>query len=441
MRFIMTIFVFLSFVYANGNFIAKEKQARSVTLVKNDFKILEFNKRIVDIVVSDSKRMEVSFIKDTKKPLQTIKLFAKELGYSKLLITFSDKSTILSEINIVQNLSKIIEVVKIINENIEVHQANGKVILKGFAKDTKEKDKIEKLFGQAGVDTNKDLINLLQVSKPNKMIRIKLYVTEINNDDGLDIKNNWAIGYKNFATNYKDGIISESDSYVRGYTPTITDAIESAVSLTGGLSTAANYLGSGFNTGLTLNYLSSKGVATVLDETELITLENKKSVFHAGGKIYVKTQSSTAQGLPTSELKEIDYGLKLEVEVNNIINDKYVDMTITTKQDKINWTEEVDGIPGFSNQSINTFVIVQNKATVVLGGLVNKNDAQNYWKIPLLGDIPILGTLFKSKSFQSGKSELVFFIIPEIVDPAFNENLVKLESTKNTMNSIDKNKE
>ena len=100
------------------------------------------------------------------------------------------------------------------------------------------------------------------------------------------------MGYKNFATNYKDGIISESNSYARGYTPALTNAVENSVSLTGGLSMAANYLGSGFNTGLTLNYLASQGVATVLDETELITLENKKSVFHAGGKKWPSPQTS-----------------------------------------------------------------------------------------------------------------------------------------------------
>jgi pilus assembly protein CpaC len=304
---------------------------------------------------------------------------------------------------------------------IIVHQANGKIILKGFATDTKEKLKIEKLFEKAGVNTAIDLLNLLEVRKPNKMVRIKLYVAEINNKDGYEIKNNWAMGYKNYTRNYGNDAVFED-----GYIPALANTMDSAVTLTGGLTAGANLLGNGFNSGLTLNYLSSNGVATILDETELITLENKKSVFHAGGKIYVKTQTTTSEGLPSTELKEIDYGLKLEVEVNSIINDKYIDITITTRQDNINWTNQVEGIPSFTNQSINTYVIIKDKSTIVLGGLVNKNDAKNYWKIPLLGDIPILGTLFKSKDFQSGKSELVFFIIPQIVDPSKNINLERL---------------
>ncbi|MEA3553647.1 MAG: type II and III secretion system protein [Campylobacterota bacterium] len=432
---ILVLFLVFTSLQADADFMIKDKEGKRITLVKSDFKVLEFNKQIKDVLVSDSKKIEVLFIKNKKKPLQTIKLYAKELGYSKLLITFVDKSTLLNEVSIVRNYSKIIEVIKAINKDIDVHQANGKVILKGYASDTKEKDKIVKLFQSAGVDIKKNMINLLEVRKPNKMIRIKLYVTEINNDNSLDIQNNWTLGYKNYINpNYNHP--SNISPYDGSFIPSLASTVDSSVTLTGGLAAGANYLGSKFNAGLTLNYLSSNGVATILDETELITLENKKSVFHSGGKIYVKTQTTTSEGLPSTYLKEIDYGLKLEVQVNNVINGEYVDMTITTRQDKIDWSRQVDGIPAFTNQAVNTFVIVKNRATLVLGGLVNQNDAKNYWKIPLLGDIPILGKLFKSKNFQNGNSELVFFIVPEIVDPSKSDGIKKFNNTKKTIKDI-----
>jgi pilus assembly protein CpaC len=80
----------------------------------------------------------------------------------------------------------------------------------------------------------------------------------------------------------------------------------------------------------------------------------------------------------------------------------------------------VDGIPNFTEKSITTNVIAGNKSTIILGGLVNRNNSKDIKKIPLLGDIPILGFLFTSKAFKEGKSELVFFITPEIVDPKLN---------------------
>ena len=104
-----------------------------------------------------------------------------------------------------------------------------------------------------------------------------------------------------------------------------------------------------------------------------------------------------------------------------IVNDEYVDMEIITKSTQIDWVNQVDGIPSFTDKTIETFVLTKNKSTVVLGGLIKSEDTKTYSKIPLLGDLPLIGALFRSKSFKEGRSELVFFITPEIVDVAQNE--------------------
>ena len=91
----------------------------------------------------------------------------------------------------------------------------------------------------------------------------------------------------------------------------------------------------------------------------------------------------------------------------------------------------MDGIPNITEKSITTNVVVANKSTIVLGGLINREDATSVEKIPILGDIPILGFLFTSKAFKEGKSELVFFITPQIVDPKEN-NQEKLFNEKTT---------
>ncbi len=200
----------------------------------------------------------------------------------------------------------------------------------------------------------------------------------------------------------------------------IDQIMANAVSLTGGLTGAANYLGKYFNAGLTLNYLSSKGVANILDETTLVTLENKKAEFHAGGTIYLKVQTTTDQGVPSTEVQNINYGLQLDIQAENIVNEQFINLNITTKSTQIDWANQVDGIPNFTEKSIRTNVVAANNSTIVLGGLINTQNSKDIDKIPLLGDIPILGFLFTSKAFREGKSELVFFITPEIVDPKSN---------------------
>ncbi|MCK5351041.1 type II and III secretion system protein, partial [bacterium] len=72
----------------------------------------------------------------------------------------------------------------------------------------------------------------------------------------------------------------------------------------------------------------------------------------------------------------------------------------------------IGGVPGILTRRVDTFLSLKTGQTVVLSGLVHSDDAQNIQKIPFLGDIPIFGELFKSRSFQKRETELVVFLTP-----------------------------
>lgn len=447
----------------------QELYDQNFSINKGAFKIVEFQKMVKNIKVSSKEFIEVDFLNNTSNPLKGIKIFAKAIGNGNILITFDDSSSMHININIVENLTTAINVAKEISPNLVITQTNGKIILKGSVQEQKTKDKILDLFAKSGVDLKTDLVDLAVLENPDKMIKVKLYAVEINNDKGLDLKNNWFVSSKNYMeVKNSDGLYYNKplDSFGADYQVTdyetltqynangdktgqivvpksisnisnsktsevnnqrntlvsgaIDNLMANAVSLTGGLTGAANYLGKYFNAGLTLNYLSSKGVANILDETTLVTLENKQAEFHAGGTIYLKVQTTTDQGVPSTQVKNINYGLQLDIEAENIVSEQFINLNITTKSTQIDWANQVDGIPSFSEKSIKTNVVAANGSTIVLGGLINTQNAKDIDKIPLLGDIPILGFLFTSKSFREGKSELVFFITPEIVDPKVN---------------------
>ncbi len=418
--FLLTLILFL---VSHGNtLVSKNLYDKNISMKKGSFKVFQFEKVIKNIKVSNKDLIEVEFVNNENKPLQTIKVFTKELGYGNILVTFEDTTSLHINVNITQNLETIINIAKYLSPKLKVEQTNKKVILSGKIQNQKTKDKILDLFKKSGIDLKNDLVDLTALINPDKMVRIKLYAVEINNDKGLDLKNNWMYSFQNYTTSYegtKKTLYSQKEK-LAGYTPQVADLIENSVSLTGGLTAAANYLGNGFNTGLVLNYLSSKGVAKVIDETTLLTLENKEADFLAGGTFNIKTQTTTAQGVPATELKEIKYGLQLNIKAKNIVDEKFVKLNIVTKSSAPDFSEVVDGIPNITEKSITTNVVVANKSTIILGGLVNREDATSVEKIPLLGDIPILGFLFTSKAFKEGKSELAFFITPEIVDPKLN---------------------
>ena len=100
---------------------------------------------------------------------------------------------------------------------------------------------------------------------------------------------------------------------------------------------------------------------------------------------------------------------------------------ITTEVSQIDQSVAVMGIPGFLSRRVNTEVSVRDGETIVLSGLLYVTEGKDVTKVPVLGHIPIIGELFKSRSFREQKTELVIFVTPRIVDP-LSSHLKKLST-------------
>lgn len=456
-RIVLVMFFIMNLYGGERILIDKDLNDHYVTIENNSYKILEFKQRIKNIKVSDSKKLDVEFISDKKQPLAVVKVFSKSIGNANILVTHASGSTVQVNFNIVNDLKSIINMIETIYPKVKIAQVGDNVVLKGELTTNKEKKKILEILSKAGIDTEKKVIDTIDVLKPEKMIRIKLYAVEINNDKGLDLKKNWLVSSKNYMRvddgdmymNAPLGSMETSYGYSGGFNTVnnqrmmeletaLNAQMTNAVTLTGGITGIANYLGKYFNVGLTLNFLASKGVARILDETTLITTEGNEADFHAGGTIYVKIATTTAQGVPTTQLRDIKYGLKLKFDVNDIVKDSFMNMDIDTQQTQINWANQVDGLPSFTEKSVKTKVVALDKATILIGGLINSDQSKYIDKIPLLGDIPILGALFRSEDFQSGNSELVFFVTPEIVDTELNDQAAHLNKIKEDIQKFGK---
>lgn len=386
---------------------------KTMSITNGEYKFLNFNKQIRDIRVDKSDIISIEYDNNSPNPFTSIKLFAKKVGSANTIITFYDGSKNQLYFNVINDITIIKDTISKIAKDINITQIDNNIILDGNIKNNKMKNKIIDLLKTVLPSSN--VIDLIKIEQLDKMVRLKLYVAEINNKKGETLKNNW---------NYNSGLDGGKTTLDLS-----TDMLNS-VSLSGGLTVAANKLGSIFNTGLTLNYLKSNGVAKILDETTLITLENKKSNFLAGGKILVETSTTSADGVPVSSIESFPYGLNLSILVSDIINEKYVKLNIHTESSTLDKANGVGDIPAVKEKSIKTDVIVEDKSTIVLGGLINNTNSQDISKIPFLADIPIIGALFRSKSFQNGDSELVFFITPSIIDVTNNNQEDKYKNIK-----------
>jgi pilus assembly protein CpaC len=164
----------------------------------------------------------------------------------------------------------------------------------------------------------------------------------------------------------------------------------------------------------TLNLLMTEGHAHLLSAPELVTTPGNEATFLVGGQIPIPVSS----GLGTVSIIYKDYGVNLKMTPillgNGDIETK-LNPDISEIDAANSVTENGFVVPGFKVSRLSTDVISQSGESIVLGGLLSRVTTKNIQKIPILGDIPILGQLFRSTSYQRADSDVVFVMTPTIV--------------------------
>ncbi len=178
-----------------------------------------------------------------------------------------------------------------------------------------------------------------------------------------------------------------------------------------------NYLGLVSSLTSTINLAVQDGTAYILANPQLSTRSGGVASFLAGGEIPIPI--SSALGQTTVLYKKYGVMLKIKPQADRFGN---ILTNIDTEVSQLDPTVTIDGYPGFLTRKTATLVNVHSGQTIVLSGLVHSLGASTLNKFPWLGDIPILGWLFKSHNFQASRSELVIFVTPVIFNPASRIN-------------------
>ena len=183
------------------------------------------------------------------------------------------------------------------------------------------------------------------------------------------------------------------------------------------------------------NLSDFKNVVNVLSTPQLLTSDNKEAEILVGDNVpfISKRESSplTATYIPTTSVERQDVGIKLRI-TPQITEGDYVKLDIYQEISAL-ITNESENIlinvgPTITKRSTKTSVVVKDKQTIVIGGLMQEKDEESVTKVPLLGDIPLFGYLFKQKKVHKTKTNLLVFITPHVVKDA--EPLAKLTGEK-----------
>ncbi len=160
-----------------------------------------------------------------------------------------------------------------------------------------------------------------------------------------------------------------------------------------------------------LTLAESRGLLKILSRPRVVTQNNIQALVRQGVRVPIVTQAQLG-GPPT--VSYVDAFLRLTV-VPQITSEGTIFLNVDVENTTPDFGRTVQGNPTLITQQATTQVLVTDGGTVVIGGVIQTNNSMNVQQVPLLGDVPILGNLFKRRSVTTSNQELIFFITPRII--------------------------
>lgn len=313
---------------------------------------------------------------------------------------------------------------------VKVQMMNGKVLLRGKVKNQYEHDsavKVAQLYlgsgggaassatanGESqGAATDSNIIDLLDMTNPSQ-VRLEAQIIEINTsaERNLGIQY-WSptIGSGSNSGTSSDSGDNSSDDLSRGSSGLFYTG-EKFYNRRGSF----GWLGSHFSSiNASLQALVTEGKARILSRPSITTMSGQKANILIGGRIPIPT--SAGDGQIAIDWRE--YGIRLNIEpvvdAENKITSK-VHAEVSTLDYGHSVTENDFSIPAIASREADAVINVRSGMTMAIGGLLNSQDGKTVTKIPLLGDIPIIGQFFRHTQKTRDNRELLILITPTLV--------------------------
>ncbi|MBV9829674.1 MAG: type II and III secretion system protein family protein [Alphaproteobacteria bacterium] len=286
-------------------------------------------------------------------------------------------------------------------ENVQVTSLDNSLVLSGSVSSAGRAEKLRSLAASIAGETKGTVVNRMSVATPNQ-VNIRVKVAEV---DRTVLK---AIGV-NFQKLVGKAIQFETQNPFTG--GQITNANELAISFGGNnrLTTA------------TLDALAQEGLLHTLAEPNLTATNGQPASFLAGGEFPIPVAVSPTTGQTTISIEFKTFGVALDV-TPTIIDAQHLNLRIRPEVSELSEAGAVTisgfTIPALTVRRAETTVELGSGQSFVLGGLLENTSTQNVSKIPALGDIPVLGQLFRSQQFQRSETELVIIVTPYLVQPS-----------------------
>jgi type III secretion protein C len=235
-----------------------------------------------------------------------------------------------------------------------------------------------------------------------QIVELEATIIDLNIDKLRELGINWRIRSQGFDALFGGNILRPSGNPARDLSR--LGAVNQGLSLGGVIGANREFIGR-------INALEEKGAAKIVSRPQIVTLSNVEAVFDRTRTFYVRVR-----GDRQVDLFNVSAGTVLRVNPHVLV-DKGVPRIrmVVGVEDGTILDSEVDDIPVVERASVNTQAMINEGEGLLLGGLTVNADFDAESKIPLLGDIPVLGELFKSRSRSRRRTERLFLITPRII--------------------------
>ncbi len=291
-------------------------------------------------------------------------------------------------------------------------------------------DGTNSLIVTAEADTMQSLLAVIErLDIRRAQVQVEVIIVEMTDDDGRDLGIEWL--FVNDSGGYGASNNSGLGGAIAGAAFELDengDAVDATAGIAGAISNATGQvlgigkLGDGVSFNVVINALQQNTKANILSTPSLLTLDNEEASFVVGQSIPFVTGSYTATGTSSSnpdnpfqtvERENVGITLRVTPQINE--GDSLV-LAISQEVSNVVGTSAIlNSNPITSERKIETKILADNGQTIVLGGLIEDNISEKVQKVPVLGDLPILGRLFRSTSTSFGKKNLLIFLRPTIV--------------------------
>jgi pilus assembly protein CpaC len=302
---------------------------------------------------------------------------------------------------------------------VDAHAEEGRIVLSGLITDKDIADNIVKM----AQNYSKDVVDAMLVKTPahGKQVMLRVRFAEVDrgkmNTFGINI----------LSTGGANTIGSTStQQFSAPGAPSVTGTIGAPTTGTSTTFTASSLLNiflfrPDLNLGATIQDLESKNVLQILAEPNLMAVSGQEAHFLAGGEFpYPVVQGTSAGGAGAVTIQFRPYGIKLDFTAT-IEPDNSIRLKVAPEVSSLDYGNAVTisgfTVPAISTRHAETTVELKDGQSFGIAGLLDSNTTIQLSKVPGIGDIPILGQLFRSHSKNFTSSELLVVVTPMIVDP------------------------